>query len=786
MFIYILYRVLQFATLPLFLLYVLGRGLRDVRYFTHLGDRFGFLPDSYKRTVAGAVWLHAVSVGEVLSSVELLRRLRASLPEAPLFVSCSTIAGRAGAEDKLKGLVDGIFYAPYDLVFAVRATLRSIRPTVVAVMETEIWPNLYREVSRSGAGLIIINGRISDRAFPGYRRFAWFFRRVLSWPDAVLVQSERDRERYLEIGAPASSVRVGGNLKYDFDPRRSGLADDLRVFLEKVAPEKTWIAASTMPPRGSGDVDEDDVVIGAFAELAHSHPSLLLILAPRKPERFAAVAAKLEAKGIHFIRRTMLQNRRSFQLPGVLLLDSIGELGGLFPAADVVFMGGTLAERGGHNILEPAFSSRAIIAGPHMENFAAIAEKFRAGDALYTIGSSGELARAAGFLLNDEGRRAELGGRAVALAEAERGATGIAVSTILDLYARAIPSRVPGLASSLFLKPLARGWAVGSALARHKSLAHRRRLQTPVVSVGGISMGGTGKTPFVLWLAGRMKEAGFRPAILTRGYRRKCPDEPVVVEPGAAAAAALTGDEAQILCRSAVAYVGIGSRRFEVGRIIEQKFQPGLFILDDGFQHWRLERQLDIVLVDALDPFAGGDLFPAGRLRESPSALGRAGVIVLTRTTPWRTYEGIETELRRFNAHAPIYHARTRPLEWRDAETGETWAPGSLPFRIAGAFCGLGNPASFWRTLDTLGHRTAFQFTFRDHHQYRIGELQKMAARAKETGAGVLLTTEKDFINLPDNAAALVKPARICWLKVQTEIEEEDALLEVVMQKVRR
>ena len=760
--------------------------MRDVRYFARLADRFGFLPDSYKRTVAGSVWLHAVSVGEVLSSVELLRRLRAALPEAPLFVSCSTVAGRASAEDKLKGLVDGIFYAPYDLVFAVRATLRAIRPMVVAVMETEIWPNLYREVSRSGAGLVIINGRISDRALPRYRRFAWFFRPVLSWPDVILAQSERDRERYIEIGAPAARVRVGGNLKYDFDPRRAAIADDLRAFLEEVAPEKTWIAASTMPPRGSEDVDEDDVVLGAFAELAHSHPGLLLILVPRKPERFAVAAAKLEAKGIPFLRRTALQDRGRFKLPGVLLLDSIGELGGLFPAADVVFMGGTLAERGGHNILEPAFSSRAIIAGPHMENFAAMAEKFRAGDALYTIGSSGELARAVDFLLNDEGRRAELGGRALALAESERGATDTAVSTILDLYARAVPSRVPNLASGLFLKPLARGWAVGSARAHRKSLARKRRLETPVLSVGGISMGGTGKTPFVLWLAGRMKEAGFRPAILTRGYRRKCPNEPTVIEPGASAPVALTGDEAQILCRSAVAYVGIGSERFEVGRIIEQKFRPGLFILDDGFQHWRLERQLDIVLIDALDPFAGGHLFPAGRLRESSSALGRADVIVLTRTTLGRTYEGIETELRRFNPHAPIYYARVRPLEWRDAETDETWAPGSLPFRVAGAFCGLGNPASFWRTLDTLGYRTAFQFTFSDHHQYSIDELQKMATRAKEAGADVLLTTEKDLINLPDKAAALVKPARICWLKVRTEIEEEDALLEVVMQSLKR
>ncbi|MCP5113556.1 MAG: hypothetical protein GY953_22205, partial [bacterium] len=273
--IYLLYRLSQALAFPFILAYLLLRGFRDRGYFRHLGERFGWLPHSFHVTAHDAVWLHAVSVGEVMTSVGLVERLRKQYPSRKLFVSSTTLAGRALAEEKLAGSVDGVFYAPLDYCFAVRSVLRHLRPSVVIVLETEIWPNLYREAKRAGAALLVVNGRISDRAMPRNRRVRWLFEAALGWPDAILAQSAVAAARYLELGAPAGKVRVAGNLKYDFDPRSAQVPQVVRGLIEQSRPEAVWIAASTMPPREAGDVDEDDVVSQAFQQLAATRERLL-------------------------------------------------------------------------------------------------------------------------------------------------------------------------------------------------------------------------------------------------------------------------------------------------------------------------------------------------------------------------------------------------------------------------------------------------------------------------------------------------------------------------------
>ena len=449
--------------------------------------------------------MHAVSVGEVLSTVELLKRLRAEIPSAPLFVSVTTLAGRAIADEKLRSLVDGIFYAPLDFVFVIRRVLRRLRPRVLVVAETEIWPNLFREVKRAGCGLIVVNGRISDQAAPRYLRWRWFFRHALQWPDAILAQNAEIRDRFLALGAPADKVAVGGNLKYDFQP--GSPPPIVESFLDQLRPSAVWIAASTMPP------DEDDIVIEAFRELQAGNPGLLLILAPRKPEQFDVVARKLEQSGLGWVRRSALE-----PLPDghgsagrVLLLDSMGELSGLFSRADVVFMGGTIVPRGGHNILEPAMFGKPIIVGPHMENFRDIADAFRSAGAMVEIESASDLTSAVNALLQDRDRAADLGRRAKKCSESQRGATTTAVAEIQRLYDDAVPRFRPALPTSALL----RIWHWGAAINRRTSRA--RKLHAPVISVGNLTMGGSGKTPMVLYLAERLS----KPAILTRGYRRQ-------------------------------------------------------------------------------------------------------------------------------------------------------------------------------------------------------------------------------------------------------------------------
>lgn len=752
---------------PFLLLYLLGRIARDRRYLSGLQERFGWLPDTIVATVPGNIWLHAVSVGEVLSAVELIHRLRRRMPEARVFVSVTTLAGRAMADQKLPGLADGVFYTPLDYIRAVRRVLRRIDPAVVVVMETEIWPNLYREAKRRGCGLLVVNGRISDKAFPRYRRLRWFFKAVLELPDLILAQTEGIRERYFEAGAPPEKVRVGGNLKYDFDPGKAAMPEAVRDFLDAVRPAHVWLAASTMPPQNPEDPDEDDVVLAAFRELETQFPRLLVILVPRRPERFSQAAEKLAAAGVKFMRRSALQGDETIPLPGVLLLDTIGELGGVFPASDVVFMGGTLVHRGGHNILEPAFFEKAVIAGPHMENFAEIAEEFTRDGGLVRIERPAELGPAVAKLLRDEEERARIGSRARELASAKRGATDRAVEEISRIRDHAFPAPE----GSRWVEPLAALWRAGAERRRRRETAEAGRLDCQVISVGGISMGGAGKTPFVLWLAKELRAAGRSPAILTRGYRRRKPEACTLIGPGEPVAAALTGDEAQIFIKAAVAPVGIGKDRAMVGRRLVERFRPDVVILDDGFQHWKLRRDFDIVLIDALDPFGRGHVFPRGRLREDLSALERAQAFVITRAEKGRTYEGIISNLRNYNSAAPVFLARVVPQAWVDAETGAERDAGALRAGKAAAFCGLGNPRSFYRTLAELGVEPVYTWQFGDHHHYRPVELKRLAHQAKMAGADWLVTTEKDIANLDHSPREWSAGLPLYWLRIGMEVE---------------
>jgi len=715
------------------------------------------LPPSLETTIPGGIWFHAVSVGEVLSALELIRWIRASRPSSRIYVSTTTLAGRATADQKLRGLADAVFFAPFDYRSMIRRVLRRLRPAAVVVLETEIWPNLYREAKRAGASLLLVNGRISDRALPRYRRWRGFFRHILRWPDAILAQTEEDRRRFEIAGAPPERVHVAGNVKYDFTPP-AAIAPDLEHFLDRLSPKQVWIAGSTM---SDGVLDEDDAVLAALSTL----PEVLLILAPRKPERFDAVAEKLERARIPFVRRSrgLAGNAR------VLLLDSIGELAALFARADVVFMGGTLADRGGHNVLEPAYFGKPVIVGPHMENFAAVAAEFTEAGALERIDDAQTLGRTVRDLLGDPARRAQIGAKAKELAMARRGVASRIAEQISEAADDAVPDPGRTLPARFLLTPLSWLWRAGSAWNVTRSA---RVLPAPVISIGGLSMGGAGKTPMVTHLARRLRERGRAPAILTRGYKRSS-REIVIVPRGGSCDRKCTGDEAQIFIRRGDAAVGIGADRYHTA----QRMEADIFLLDDGFQHRKLARRHDIVLIDALDPLAGG-VFPLGRLREVPAALARATEIVITRVEPGRGTRGIERWIARYNPAAPIFRAHVIPLRWR--ETGAAYDL-SIPLGRAGAFCGLGNPRAFWRTLEQLGTTVVWRGSYPDHHRYSGAELKRLAAQATAAGAEILVTTEKDAVNLAAGAAELLAPLKLLWLEIGVEIEKEEEFLQRIL-----
>ena len=781
--IYFLYRLLQALASPILLLYFAARAVSRQGYFSSLAGRFGFLPRSFRQTGPGAIWLHAVSVGEVLGSVQFLRQVRAALPKTPIFVSTGTLAGQATGHGKLKGLADGVFYVPVDFVFAVRRVLRTLRPSVVVVAETEIWPNLLREAKRTGARILIVNGRISDRAFPRYRRWRWFFRAVLPQADAILAQNETMRDRFVALGAPPDRTRAIGNFKYDFEANAAAHDSPVMSLLDRLHPAKVWVAASTMPPARSGDVDEDDAVIAAFRELAARHSGLLLILAPRKPERFDDVARKLEAAEIPNLRRSNIESGKTLVLPGVLLLDTIGELSGLFAAADVVFIGGTLAERGGHNLLEPALFEKPVVAGPHMENFQEIADAFDAACAALRIGGSEGLASAVGRLLDNTAEASRIGARARASAESNRGASARAAAEVVELFATGVPRYLPAMPWCALGRIMAHAWKIVSRRKRERDLRTCRRIDRPVISVGNLTLGGTGKTPCVLRLAELLRARGRSPGILTRGYARSSPEASLVVAPGHSIPARQSGDEPQIFVRSRLAPVGIGKNRYATGMLLRQNFSSDVILLDDGFQHWRLARDLDILLIDALNPFGGGEVFPLGRLREPVEALARAHIVLITRSAFTDLPLPIERTVRRWNRSAPVFRAAVDPRAWVDA-AGQEYPIASPPFGNAGAFCGLGNPQSFRRTLERLGIPPVDWVEFRDHHHYRPRELQHISAQFAHKGATAAVTTEKDSVNLPDDFADLLAPMRLYWLRTRMKIEREDEFLEEVVKRI--
>ena len=754
--------MLQALLFPVLLLYFLTRCLRDRRYWGTAKQRMGFLPREYQQSQDGSIWFHAVSVGEILAIQPLIRRVKQQMPRATVFVSSTTLTGYVAAREKLSREVAGVFFAPVDYAGAVRRVLRRILPSVLVVAETEIWPNLYRETRCTGAAVLLVNGRISDRALPSYVRWRWFFQAVLRQANTIFAQSEAMRERFLLAGAPADVVQVGGNLKFDVEIVPVAEEAPAARFLQGA---KVWIAASTC---SDGELDEEDAVIAAFRKLE----GWKLVLAPRKPERFREVARKLEEAGQEFVARSELRDGASGD---VLLLDTMGELAGLFRLADAVFVGGSLARTGGHNILEPAWFGKSITVGPHMENFREIADQFRAAGAIHEIQTAPELAP---FV--DEA----MGERARACALADGGATERALLRIRELHDQALPRCWRRLPIRLALKPLAKLWQWGGERRRTRGLEAQTKLRLPVISVGNITVGGTGKTPVVLHLARWLAREGRKPGVLTRGHGRASPHGVLTVPRGGTASKSNTGDEAQILLRSGVIALGVAADRAAAGKELERQGLADVLILDDGFQHARLARDFDLVLIDALAPFGGFETVPLGRLREPLVELKRASAFLITRADQGTNTASIEARLKQLNPAAPVFRSRVIAEEWVSLDGAERFAPGSLPYRRLLAFCGLGNPQSFWRTLQALGIHPMECLEYGDHHLYTPREVRRFGQLGRTLGVEALLTTEKDALNLCELTLEAIRPIRLFSLRIAIEIERERELFALIAKRL--
>jgi 3-deoxy-D-manno-octulosonic-acid transferase len=396
-----------------------GRG----KHFQTLRERMGRLPPELGKTGERSIWVHAVSVGEVLASRPLVRALKERFPSHRVFLSTTTLTGNAIAKKDTRG-VDGLFFAPFDWPRPVRVALAALNPVLLVLVETEIWPNLIHEARRRGTRVAVVNGRISPRSFSRYRRIRAFMRLVLAEVDLFLMQGEAHAQRIKELGAPPERVRVVGNLK--FDSLDAPLAPEPLARLVRGDGGPVFVAGSTAE-------GEEEMVLKAFQRIRADLPEARLVVAPRHPERFQQVPAIIEAAGFQCVKRS--SPPLGFPAGAVVLLDTLGELAQVYPLASVVFVGGSLVPSGGHNILEAAVAGKPVVVGPHMENFQEIADLFRSEGALLEVTSSEELASEVLNLLKDEVRRRTLGEKARRLVERNRGSVRGTLEALAGLVA---------------------------------------------------------------------------------------------------------------------------------------------------------------------------------------------------------------------------------------------------------------------------------------------------------------------------------------------------------------
>ncbi|MDX1802866.1 MAG: lipid IV(A) 3-deoxy-D-manno-octulosonic acid transferase [Alcanivorax sp.] len=405
----IFYSALWYLLLPFLFLRLWLRGRRAPAYRQRWKERmaWGYRP----ATLQHSLWVHAVSVGETLAAAPLIERLLADYPQTPLLVTTTTPTGSERVRALFGDRVTHV-YCPWELPGALTRFLRAFDPQLVVVLETELWPNLCAAVQRHGAKLMLMNGRLSEKSYRGYRKFERLVRPMLARFDALAVQTEVEARRYVALGAAADRVHAIGSVKFDMSLDQA-VRDKAAALRETIGARPVWIAASTHP-------GEDEPLLAAHQALLKQQPQTLLVLVPRHPERFDDVAELIRQQGLRLARRSRDQAvDADIQ---VYLADTMGELLMLFGVADLAFVGGSLVPVGGHNLLEPAAWEKPVLTGPHLHNFTAIAQLLDAAGGLTRVADASDLAEVLQRLFADPLARQHQGRAAAAVVEANRGA----------------------------------------------------------------------------------------------------------------------------------------------------------------------------------------------------------------------------------------------------------------------------------------------------------------------------------------------------------------------------
>ena len=747
------------------------------------------------------IWIHGASVGEIVATSPIVKEIKKIMPERKVLVSAFTVAGYNMAKQIIPE-ADGYIYFPLDLPWVAESVVRRVHPGIFLPVETELWPNFLRAIRDRNIPVMMVNGRISERSVKTYQYLFSIWRDMLRTVSRFCMQSSIDANYITHLGADPKKIFVTGNTKFD--------QTYAEVTPEDLANYKTELGlgddAYPVIVAGSTHTPEESILLTAFTELRKQYPKARLIIAPRwidKVNEIRRLSGKFNYQaGLRSKLKDMDGSRP--ECP-VLLIDTIGELGRIYAVGDIVFVGGSLTKGyGGHNVLEPAAHAKPILVGPSMLSFKDSYSLLTKAGALHTVQGADDLVKEFLQIAGDDSLRKKMGDASMQVIRENRGAALNTMHYLTDLLEKAsvphaytkeypvntrnfndsgggglkhgaaiiqyifhiahAPER-PWYAFILmgFLRGLSYVYGFGARVnlwLYEAGILSRRKLDCCVISIGNITVGGTGKTPTAQRVAMMVKDMGYRVVILNRGYRSHW-DKPLgVVSDGKKIfmTSYEAGDEAYLMAKMMPGIpVVIGKNRDVTGSYAVDKLHAEVIIMDDGYQHWQLKRDLDIVLVDTLNLFGNGNLLPRGILREPLKHLNRADMFLFTKSdqSSQLTRTSLTENIRQYNTEAPIvesiHHAKefVEIADWYKGIQQNPLPLEELEGKRVMVFSAIGNPSSFEQNVSGCGLEILEAIRYPDHHDYGMLEMQYIGERAAELNADALITTGKDAVKIP-------------------------------------
>lgn len=799
---YFLYNILILIVFVLFVLpYYTYRLFTEKGFGRRFRQSLGNIDEKEIEKVKGkdCIWIHGASVGEIVATSPLVKQIRKEMPERPILVSAFTVGGYNMAKQIIPE-ADAIIYFPLDLPFVAESLVKRIHPGVFMPVETELWPNFLRAIRERHIPVMMVNGRISEKSVKSYRYLYGIWDDMLNTVTRFCMQSSIDAEYITHLGADRDKIFVTGNTKFD-QTYAEVTAEDLGKYREELGIGDAYpviVAGSTHP-------GEEKVLFQAFQSVRKEYPDARLVIAPRKTTRADEIAKLASSYGYETgFRSVMKEESSSRKSYPVLLIDTIGELGRIYAIGDVVFVGGSFSNTGGHNVLEPAAHAKPILVGPSMQNFKDSYALLSKVKACKMVNNTIELTHEFLDIMKNDERRKAMGEASMQVIRENRGADVRSIMYLKDLLdLTAVPAKEypvypintrnltdeggarlrHGDAVIQYILQLAYGpdtpffgwlllallrgmsylyeFGVSCKLAMYNSgIMHKEKLPCCVISIGNITVGGTGKTPTAQKMAGIVKAMGYRVVILNRGYRSHWGKEIGVVSNGEKIfmTAYEAGDEAYLMAKTLPGIpVIIGKNRAVTGRYAVEKMNAEVIIMDDGYQHWQLERDLDVVLVDTLNMFGNGCVLPRGTLREPLENLSRGNIFLLTKTDQSSKLSRIQLRntIAKYNAGAPVVESIHHPknfveiADWYKGISNNYRDLEELRGKNVMVFSAIGNPSSFEQTLSSIGLNILEAVRYPDHHDYGMLEMQYINERASSLNAVAMVATAKDAVKIP-------------------------------------